>query len=193
MVIVMDSRIGFEQLAIKQMEAQNAPPEQIEQAQAASGFIKVFAYVAALLGSLVMALVTAVALLLGFYLMGADVKFSKTLSVVMYSLFAFSLIATILGVTILMIASEPSELDVTNLVASNLGPLVDRTESPVLATLLSSIDVITFYYLFLLSLGMAITTRKSLSASATVVILVWLVYLGVKLGWAALMPTPGRT
>jgi len=38
---------------------------------------------------------------------------------------------------------------------------------------------------------MAITTRKSLATGATVVILVWVLYLAVKLGWVALMPKPG--
>lgn len=189
--VVMDSKIGFEQIAIKQMEAQGSSPEQIEQAQAGLGLIKVFAYAGGVLGSLVIALVTAAFLLLGFYLTGADVSFKKTLSVVMYSLFAYSLIVTILSITIIMVASDPAELDITNMVTSNLGTMVDKAESPVLASLLSSIDILSFYYLFLLSLGMAITTRKSLAASATVVILVWVVYLVAKLGWVALMPKPG--
>ncbi len=189
--IVMDSKIGFEQIAMKQMELQGSSPEQIEQAQAGIGFIKIFAYVAAVLGSLVIALVTAAFLLLGFYMTGADVSFKKTLSVVMYSLFAYSLIVTILSVTIIMIASDPSELDVANLVTSNLGTMVDKAQSPVLASLLSSVDVLSFYYLFLLSLGMAITTRKSFATGLAVVILIWAVYLAVKVGWIALMPKPG--
>ncbi len=183
-VTAIDTRIGFQEVAIKQMEERGMSQEQIDQATSgpASGIMTVTWYLGATIGLVIILLLISAIFLLGFYLIGADITYKKTLSVVTHSWFAYSLITSMLAVLILFITAEPSELDVQNLVASNLGILVDRTASPLLFSLLSSIDLFSFYLLFLLSLGMAVVSRKPVSTGAAIVIVVWVLYVAAKVG-----------
>ena len=80
-------------------------------------------------------------------------------------------------------------LDPRNLVLSHLGVLVDQTESPVLFTLSASFDLVTFYNLFLWSLGVSIICgrRAGFGTGLGAVVVLWALWVIAKTGFAMLM------
>ena len=181
------NRIGFETMIMQQAQARGQEMTEEQLQMATSPAIKAFTYGMMVIGTPIVMLLTAGLLLALFWLVGSDASFGRAFSVVAHSLFAFTLVSTVISVLIVMLAADPAELDIQNLVASNLGALVSRTESPVLFAVLSSVDALTFYYLFLLSLGMSIVGRKSLGTSAALVVVLWVVWVLVKTGWTAII------
>lgn len=61
--------------------------------------------------------------------------------------------------------------------------------SPVLAVILSNIDIYLIWSLILLGVGVAATTQLSRIKSAVVALGYWLVTIAASLGWVALIPT----
>jgi len=185
LLYVMET-IGFENIMVRgaQSRGQELTEEQIQ--MMGSPAMKGFSYGMMIVGTPVVMLLTAGLLLALFWLVGSDATFSRAFSVVAHSLLAFTVVSTVISVLIVMLAADPTELDIQSLVASNLGALVSRTESPVLFAALSSVDVLTFYYLFLLSLGMSIVGRKSFGTSAALVFVLWVVWVLLKTGWTAI-------
>jgi uncharacterized protein YneF (UPF0154 family) len=180
--------IGFENIMDQQIRDNPRMQEMTEEQRAMmldSPFMRFSAYLGALVGVPVIALLTSVLLMLLFWVSGAEAPFAKFFSVVIHSFFAYSVVSMVLSVLIVLLAPDRAQLDVTNLVASNLGVLVARADSPVLHTVLSSLDVLTFYYLFLLSLGLSVVSRKTVGSAAFLVVALWAFYVALKAGWAA--------
>jgi hypothetical protein len=186
--------IGIDNLVRGQMEAnrriQEMPPEQreqiIEQAMN-SPFATIGTYVGPILGPILVVLVVAGLLMLMSSLAGGHATFKKILSVNSHAFFFSYLVASVLAVVVVLLSPDPSEIDVQNPVATNLGFLVVRSESPVLYSLLSSIDLVSIYTIYLLGLGLAVVNRKSLGSGLTSVVILWAIYVLLKTGWAAWM------
>ncbi|HXK62094.1 MAG TPA: YIP1 family protein [Acidobacteriota bacterium] len=181
------NQVGFENLVIRQAQArgQEVSDEQLEMMN--SPAVRAVTLGTMLIGTPIVMLLTAGLLLALFWLIGSDVSFSRTFSVVAHSMMAFTVISTAISLVVVLLAADPTELDVQNLVASNPGVLVDSVESPVTFALLSSIDLFSFYYLFLLALGMSIVGRKSFGTSAGMVLMLWVAYVALKTAWTALV------
>lgn len=185
-MILMMETIGFENVMVQnaQMTGREMTEEQIQ--MMSSPGMKAFNYAMAPIGTTVVLLATSGLLLAFFWLAGSGVAFSRVFSVVVHSFFAYTLVYSLVSIVIVMLAADPSELDIQNLVASHLGVLVTRQESPVLFAVLSSIDLFSFYCIFLLSLGMSIVGRKSFGTSAALVLVPWVLWVLVKMGLAAI-------
>lgn len=80
------------------------------------------------------------------------------------------------------------ELNPAKNVASNLGILVSEKAHPVLNSILGSVDLFSFWTIALLSIGFAAVSDRKLTTkkSATMVVLLWAVWVLVKAGWSAL-------
>ncbi len=185
-VIFVTETIGFENIMIEQARSQGQEISEEQLQVMNSPVLKVVRYAFMILANPVIVLLTAALLLALFWLAGSDAKFSRAFSVAIHSFLAYTIILTAISVLIVALAADPTELDIQNLVASNLGVLVSRTESPVLFAFLSSIDVLSIYCIFLLSLGMSIVGRKSLGTSLALVIVPWAAWILVKMGLAAI-------
>ena len=127
------SNIGYENLVRQQVlsnpQIQEMPKEQqeqmIEQATQSS-FGRYFAYVGVVIfGTAGMALV-ALLFFLGMMLVAADLKYPQILSVTLHSFFAYSLITSILTAIVIYLAPDKGEIDIQNVVQSNLGLLIDK-------------------------------------------------------------------
>lgn len=79
----------------------------------------------------------------------------------------------------------PTELR-SGLLASNLGVLVPEDASPVLESLLASVDVFSLWTLALLVVGYAAVARTKRSTVAWVVVGLWVLYVLGKIGITAL-------
>lgn len=131
-------------------------------------------------------LLVSVAFLGVLILSGKEAKFSKVFSVTTYSYMAITLISTVLIMLVVSLAQDPSQLDLQNPIQSNLGALIDRKSSPALFSFASSLDIIYFYVIYLLSLGLSKTSRKlSLGGALLIVGGLWLVWVLGKTGLTA--------
>ncbi len=154
-----------------------------------SAFQRYSSIVFAPVGVLVAYLVCAAALLLVFVLLGGGLTFKKTLSFTIWGMAPPGFVSTILA-SILMMVKDPDTLDIdpSKNVASNLGILVSSTEHPVLSSLLSSVDLFSFWTIFLLATGFSIASEGKLTKgkAATGVVLLWGIYVAIKVGISAI-------
>jgi hypothetical protein len=186
--------IGLENIVRGQIEAnsrvQQMPPEQREQIveQAVnSPLTSVMMYVGPILGPIIIVLVVAGLLMLASTLTGGQATFKKVFSVNSHVFFFSYVVASVLSVVVVLLSPDPAEIDIQNPVATNLGFLVARTESPALYSLLSSIDLVSFYTIYLLGLGLAVVNRKPVRSMLLTVVVLWVVWVLIKTGWTAMM------
>ncbi len=179
--------------AIRQrLETSGASAEQIEQqVKAASAITQSPLYkygmtAVAPVGTLVVYLILAGVFLLLFIIMGVSLTFKKSLAVTFWGCAPPAIISMILA-TILMYVKDPSTIDPQHLVMSNLGPLVDAKTNPALNSLLSSIDLFSFWTIVLLAIGFAAVSAKRLTTgkAATGILVLWAIYVLGKMGYFA--------
>ncbi|MGZ5441517.1 MAG: YIP1 family protein [Thermoanaerobaculia bacterium] len=190
---VFVQRIGLETMALAELQEsaqwEQMTPEAREHALAMSTgtLMQVIGYVPVTIGPAILLLVVSAAFLLGFSLSGANAPpFRKLVSVSTHAIFAYTLISTVLTVGVLLAAKDPQGLDINNLVHSNLAFLANGRETPVLTSLLASLDLLSFYGIYLLSLGNSIISRKSFGFSLTLTTVLWATYVVGKLAITAL-------
>ena len=126
--------------------------------------------------------------LLIFVLMGAPPTYKKAYAVTMWGLSPPGIIQQILGIVLLYI-KDPNTIDIAQgIVMSNLGGLVDSKAHPVLGSLLSSIDLFSFWSIILLAIGFAAISAKKLTMkkAAVGIVIVWALYVLGKMGFRAI-------
>jgi hypothetical protein len=142
-------------------------------------------------GMIIAYLALAGVFLLVFVIMGVSLTFKKSLAVTIWAMAPPTIVVTILGI-IFIFVKDPDTLelfDVTKNVASNLGVLVAKKEQPVLHSLLSSIDLFSFWTIFLLAVGFSTVSNQKLTKgkAAMVFVMLWGAYVLAKLGWVAMV------
>jgi len=183
-------RVGMEQIVRSQLAqsrmAQNLTPEQLEQAVERGVTIgKYQAHIAPLLFPFIGLLVIAgVFALMTNFVLGSEVKYGTLMSVTAYGMMP-GLVLAILNI-ITMHLKDPADIDIRNIVASNLGPLVSAESSKVLHRLASSIDIFSFWQIALMALGIATAARFSFGKGLVVVAVPWLVWVLAAAGLSAL-------
>ena len=114
--------------------------------------------------------------------MGGDVRFYATFASAVHAMGAYFVLVSLLSMAILLISPEPEEMDIQNMVAANPSFLVDARESPVLFTLLNSLDLTSFYLIFLLAFGLSTVARGvSMGMGVGIVGLFWVLWVLVKM------------
>ncbi len=173
-------KLSEEQKQAALKEAMSRPP----------GIMERFGFLFVPVGLIISYVVMAAVFLLMFVLLGAGLTFKKSLTVAIWGMGPPAIVFGLLSIVI-MFVKDPDKLEVdpTLNIASNLGILVaDQKAHPVLASLLSSIDVFSFWNIALLSIGFAavasgkLTTRKA----ATGVLILWALWVLGKAGWKAI-------
>ena len=189
---VIYSKIDMAQVMRKQIESSSAAAqlseEQInEQVRMATKFSKISALVAPLVVVPLSILLIAGLMLLGIYLTGSETTFSRVLAVSASSMFFYSLVGGILTVTVVMVATDPNAINLRNPVFTNPAGLVDPQESGVLYAFLSHLDVLVWYTIYLLGLGLSIVAAKCSVAKGMFLIGIWYVlYALVHTGLASI-------
>ena len=154
-----------------------------QQVKVASGI----GYGIAVLAPVVVALIVGGVLLLVFNIAGGTkTNFVTALSIVSYS-WVPTLIRGLLGIVVLFV-KDPSTIDLKNLVASNPGALLSDDSAKWLVSLLTSLDVFTFWVLFLQAVGFSATNPKKLSVGKAfgIVFAVWFLFVAASAGLAGL-------
>jgi hypothetical protein len=115
----------------------------------------------------------------------AETTFRQSLAVMTWSLLTFYLLATLLLVLVLSLKNEWS-VDPRNVIQASPAALVEKSAVPKpVHSLLDSLDLFSFWMLFLLSAGYAAASRRSLGSAAVGVTVLWGVYVLLKVALAA--------
>jgi hypothetical protein len=168
--------------------ASQMPPDKMEQAiqQSAS---PVRLATGSLFGGLLtalLALIIAVILMVMLSIMDRKPRLPQILGTVAWAFFPFTVITCVMGVLILFFAKDPSELDPQTLLATNVGAFLDKNSTGrFLYSLAGSLDVLAIGKLFLLSFGIAKVTGIGFSRALTLVMVLWLVWVLLRGGFAA--------
>lgn len=194
-VFLIGSRVGWRQVIDRQIANSPRAQQRMEQIPAEkreamlekqAKIAPIFGYVGLVVGTAIAELVVAALLLVAFNVIsGSKTRFSVSLGVVAHSWMPY-VISGILGVIILCI-KDPSTIDTQNLVASNPGALLSSGSAKWLVSLLTSLDLFTFWVLILQAIGFRATNPKKVSFAQAlgIIVVLWLFFVLVKVGIAA--------
>ncbi len=170
--------------------AANMTPEQKETAiaQADSPGGKARTLIFTVIGYTVITLVFALLFLAIAGVGGGPIKFSQALGTVSYSGWPISVIRSILTVIVIMLATDKSELDPQRLLAFNAGAFLDKaTTAKPLFALASAFDVFVFAQIALAGYGLSKVARISMSKALTGLVLIWIVFTVIAMGFSLVM------
>ncbi|MGD1073815.1 MAG: hypothetical protein ABSB15_27195 [Bryobacteraceae bacterium] len=183
--------IGRENVARQQLEGFSArmSPEQMQAAIAAANSPgRIYTgYAMAIVGTALMLLIVSGALMAFAMMTSRAPGFPTVLSMVCLAMFPYWLVTTAMTAVILMASPDPSALDVRNLIATNAAAYMDKDSMPKgLYSLLSSLDVLSFGEIGLLSYGFAKITRANLFFGLLAVGGLWILYVSAKMALSLL-------
>jgi hypothetical protein len=180
----LDKRVGFDRVMQQQMESRlsQMSPEQRATAERGMEMQKKFAgigyYGFALIGPILGGLIVA-GVLTGIVggILSAGVKFKQVLAIFFYSGVA-QIIWSLLAIVV-MFLKPPEDFNFRNPLAFNPGAFMDpASSSKFLYALATSLDVFTFWRIFLIAVGLKAAAGKKLSMGGAVA--------AVALPWAVL-------
>lgn len=186
------SRVDPHQFMRNQMEdsgqADRMSPEQLSAViDQQSGFFKVFAWVTAPIVVLAHIVIALVFLLVFKLFYSAPVAFKQAWAVVVWTFLATGLVTTPLTLLVMGLKGDWN-IDPAQALMANAAALLDKGDTPkALYSLAGSLDLISFWNIFLLATGFAVATRRPVGSAAAGIIGLWAVYVLLKVGWAALM------
>lgn len=186
-------RVGWDRVVRHQIEsssrAQQVTPEQRE-TQVAMGvkIAQVTQFLGPILAVPIIDLVIA-GVLLGIVagIMSAPLKFKQVFAITAWSGLPGCLVS-VLGIVVLYI-KNPDDFNVNNPLAFNPGAVMDpQTSSKFVYSLASSLDLFTFWTIFLLATGLKAAAGKKLSFGGALfsVLLPWAVVVLIKAGFAGM-------
>jgi hypothetical protein len=124
-----------------------------------------------------------------------EAKFKKVFSVVSWSWMVRSLAVNILGIITLLLR-DPETIDPANpqVVVTNVAAFLSpRETSPVLYSIAGSLDIFNIWFLILLSIGFSKISKKvSVGKAAVIVFVLWILWVAITAGFAAMTGRAGR-
>lgn len=191
-VAAIQSRISVEDMVAKIMETnermQQLPAEQRDAVMAQQmKIIPIGLYAGAFIGSAVVLFIAAGVLLLIFnMLMDGKLKYKNALNIYSYAMLPPGIVGTLVMIMVLYL-KPPGEFDIQNPLAFNAGAFLPAASAAWMKSLLGSIDLFTFWTIFLLAIGFSRAIPKMTTGKAFGAILVpWFVWVLLKTGWAAM-------
>ena len=183
-VYVADQRVGFRKIAENQLRAQPKQADQVERMpgdqreKTMQGRTVVTRYVSyGFYGLLLIWYVIVAAVLYATlkFALSAEVKFKTLFALVIYSSLP-GILKAILGIISLLAGVAGDAFTFQNPVATNPGYFVDPSVHPVLYSLLSPFDVISFWTLILAAIGISCVSKIK-TGTAFAVVFGWFAFL----------------
>lgn len=182
--VVFTQHVGWERFFRQQMEnsprMQQMSPEQRDQALAMqTKFAPISTAVAIAVGLPIYYLIAS-GVLLGIVagIMSAPVKFKQVLAVMCYASLT-GVISSILTLVVMML-KNPDQFNLQNALAFNPGAFMDQqSSSKFLYSLATSLDLFSFWTIFLIATGLKAAAGKKLSFGGALfsVVLPWAIYV----------------
>jgi hypothetical protein len=123
--------------------------------------------------------------LLGVMAFGGSLSYKGALAVWIYSSLPPAVLSTVVAVCVLLLKA-PDTVDPEHLLITNPGAFMGEGTSTILTALLSQVDLLRFYGLFLAAVGLRKMARLSSGSAWGVVISLWLIGAVLKIVSAAL-------
>lgn len=185
-VAAVQTKVGWEQTTENMMAARLAgrdiPAEQREAImQRSVAGTRIGSYLAPAIILVFTAILAGVYLFAFNFGLGATHTYKYVFAAMMYAWLPPGLVRSVLATISLFAGTDPEGFMMDSPVASNLGILVNRIESPALYTLLSWIDVFTIWTVVLLGIAFTTGTKTKRATGIAVV--------GALYGLAALIQT----
>jgi hypothetical protein len=116
----------------------------------------------------------------------SEVSFKQALTIVAWTFLAVGLVTQPLTLAVMALKSDWN-INPQDALQANLGLLLDpQTAAKPLSSFLGSLDLFSFWIIFLLATGFAVASRKATGSALWGVAIPWAVYVLGKVGWAAL-------
>ena len=193
---VIGQRIGWRSFIEKALENNKAAAQQMQQMtpeqrqqfiNQRAKFAPLFGYLGGAISFPVITLIVA-AIFMGIFnaASSAGLDFKTSFGVVTHSYMPLA-IAALLGILILYL-KPPDQIDIQNLVASNVGAFFSSDAPKWLQVLGASLDLFTFWVLALMAFAYSLVRPKKIrfGTGLTWIVAVWLVYVLVKVGFTAM-------
>ena len=165
--------------------AQLSPDQQARQKAVAASFTKYIVWASPLLGLLFSAIAAGVLLMTLNFGLGGHAKFGQLFAVWMYATLPW-LIQAILATIVLFAGLDADAFNLKNPVGTNLGYYLPSDWPQWLIAFGTSIDVLSVWVVILLIIGCAIVAKTKLAATATAIVVWWVLITLVKVGMAAI-------
>jgi Yip1 domain len=173
---------------IEKSRGGQATPEQMEQAMVVTEKMSSVTRWLIPLFAVVIYLVVAALFFGAFHFFGgSDIPYKTSFAVTLHS-FLPGLVAGLLTLPVIL-SREHVNLKAAqsgNLLASNLGAFAPESLGTAARSLLSSLDFFALWSVVLLVIGYRISAKVSTATAATVVVVLWALYVAAKVGLAAL-------
>jgi hypothetical protein len=150
-------------------------------------FMPYFAWPGAVFGTAITYLIFAGVLLFIFrFFYAGEVAFKQAFSITSWSLFAVGLVTTPLSLLVMGLKGDWN-LNPQEVLQANLGLLLDKAETAKpLWALVTSLDLVSFWMIFLLATGFGVAIKKSTGSALWGVVIPWAIIVAVKVGWNAI-------
>lgn len=184
----VDAREFMRNEIVNSGRADKIPPGQMEQVlDQQAGFFKPISWTSALLAAPIITFAIAGVFLFVFrFFYGGDVTYGQSLAIVAWTFFALALVTTPLVLLVMGLKGDWN-INPQEALQASAAMFLDRTTtSKPLYTLAASLDLFTFWVLWLLSTGYAVATRRTTGSAAAGVITVWAIYVLAKVALAAI-------
>jgi hypothetical protein len=193
--VLLDKKIGYEQVTENQIKLrpkaqeriEQLPPEQQQLAirRQANFFKYVFGYGGPVINLLVLAVIAAVLLGTFNFGVGTELSFKQALAVTSYAFLIRGVFVILIGASVIA-NSDPSTFNISNPMATNGAFFLSQTEtSPFLYSLLANIDLLTLWLYAVLGIGFAVVGKKKPSVGIAVMAGWWAVLTLCTAGLAA--------
>ncbi len=146
----------------------------------------IFGYVGAVIGPFIISLVIAGIFFAAVRIWKAGSTFSRVFSITVHA-FIVQFIKSIIAIPLALRSEFLLLDDMQNLVQSNLSILLDReTANVALYTLATRIDFFAIWTLILIIIGLSAVSKLTIKQSATISIILWLIYVAITVSVAAI-------
>jgi hypothetical protein len=164
------------------------PAEQREQMlEQQAKFMPIFAWPSAILGTVIIYVLFAAVLLFIFrFFYAGELGFKQSLSITSWSMFAVGLVTTPLTLAVMGLKGDWN-LNPQEVLQANLGLLLDKAETAKpLWALVTSLDLVSFWIMFLLAAGFGVAVKRSTGSALWGVLIPWAILVAIKVGWSAI-------
>jgi hypothetical protein len=176
--------IGMETIMRQRLQSSNMSPEQMQQAMAGanSPMAMYFSYGAVALGTPLAMMVIAGALFAFGLMTKRAPKYPSMLAMTCLAFFPYFLVTVLMTVIVLLAAPDKTALDLSNLLATNIGAFVSKSAtSKGMYALLTSLDLLSFIEIGFLSFGFSKLTKSGFFGGLGAVGLLWIIYVLCKM------------
>jgi hypothetical protein len=162
-----------------------APEQRTAILGAQTRFFPAIALGGLLIGAPLVIVVMASALLFVFrFFYAGEVGFKKAMTVVCYSFLTFGIVTTPITLLVYFLKGDWN-LNPQTVLQANLSALLDHDSTgKALWTLATSLDLTSFWLIFLLATGFGVAVKKPTGSAIWGVAIPWAVIVLIKVGWA---------